>query len=640
MLPRAIRPLLLIAVLLAVPATAKAAVTTTAITSPIKLYDAGDYTLPSTDPVNQRTVSGTSDGAPGDAVKLICRRGPGSVKVLPATTVGAGGAWTLNYGVDQIAGSRCRMAVVPSAADAGTVDLTPFTGPVVFAGALDRSRYTAGANTGTLYDFYWESGRPGVFNDYDSISSCGLCDTKLVAEDGTLGSKYLWYDNAAAYQQHNAEGAARPYLKVDGVGTYFPTAARNILSGGPAGMPAMTVAATQDPATGDVTITTDEPTTRCGAFPPAPENCGTYTAGGVAVKRTIVEDEGGRRVRITDEWRSTDGQAHAVDVDMDEYPQSNGNLNGLRFPGDADYGPAGAAMTTRSGFTGITTVGLKSNRTAATGLDNPAGTVTMLPAPSQALFSGSTSGFIARHLIAVPATGAATVKRIYVISDSDTALDAATTRARDLIEGPTVALDALPATVTTAALTVTGTATDAVGVASVSVAGGAATLSGSAFSRALTLTPGVNTITVVAADAAGNTDTKTASVTYTPPVVAPPPPVVVPPAATKKPTFAKRGKPAVKTVRGVTTLSLGQQVACPAGTVSCVTRIAVKAGKVGAGATRITTKAGRTTVLKVKLSRKAARTLRTKRKLTIRVTITAKAGRGTATKTLTLTLRR
>ena len=88
------------------------------------------------------------------------------------------------------------------------------------------------------------------------------------------------------------------------------------------------------------------------------------------------------------------------------------------------------------------------------------------------------------------------------------------------------------ATVTSASLTVTGTASDSGlgnnGVSSVTVngvtaSGGTATGANTAnWSAAITLSPGVNTITVVAADMLNNSTQRQITVTYTPPDTTPP----------------------------------------------------------------------------------------------------------------------
>ncbi len=70
------------------------------------------------------------------------------------------------------------------------------------------------------------------------------------------------------------------------------------------------------------------------------------------------------------------------------------------------------------------------------------------------------------------------------------------------------------ATVTSAALTVTGTASDDTSVTGVKVNGAAATLSGNTFTANVTLSAGANTLTVVATDRAARITTVTRTVTY------------------------------------------------------------------------------------------------------------------------------
>jgi hypothetical protein len=72
-------------------------------------------------------------------------------------------------------------------------------------------------------------------------------------------------------------------------------------------------------------------------------------------------------------------------------------------------------------------------------------------------------------------------------------------------------------TVTTPTITVSGTATDDTGVTILTVNGNAVTVeSDGSFTTTVSLTNGMNTITVVATDAASNTATQSITVTYTP----------------------------------------------------------------------------------------------------------------------------
>ena len=80
-------------------------------------------------------------------------------------------------------------------------------------------------------------------------------------------------------------------------------------------------------------------------------------------------------------------------------------------------------------------------------------------------------------------------------------------------------------TVDAADLAVAGTASD--DTTGLTVDGTSTTVSGGEWSRTLTLTPGANTITVVAPDAAGNTTSAARQVTYAPPG-SPSPPAAAP----------------------------------------------------------------------------------------------------------------
>jgi hypothetical protein len=539
-----------------------------------------------------------------------------------------------------MAGYQCRMAAIPTGGDPGSTNLATYSGPQAWGGGRQTYRFSAGrGNENKLNDFYFESARPGIYNDYLSIGSCGLCDTRLIDPvSGALGSKYLWYDNAASYRTHSSGGPERPYITVDGQGVYTATSQKVLDSKGLTGGPGLSASMTQDPTTGDVTIVEDDVPTTCPAFPPAGATCTTFASATVAVKRTIVEDLGGFRVRITDEWRSLDGQPHALDIDADEYQQSN--ALGFRFPGDATYGAAGAADSTRTGFPALTTIGFSSDRLSPASLDEPVGTLTTTPSPTQALFTSSVNGFLLRHVVTVPATGVATIRRVYVIAADEGTLATRTAAARDLIEAPQVAIDALPATVSAAALKVTGTASDSGALQSVTVNGAPVAVTGTTWSADLALTPGPNTITAVATDGQGNATTATASVTYavpSPPSVTPP---VVRPPALRAPTIATSGRPSARTVRGRTSVAIGRRITCPAGTTPCRTTVTATASGRRVGRTTVTTRPARSTTLRVTLTRSAAKTLRAKGRLRLRVTVVTTAGTARATRTLSFTVRR
>lgn len=85
-----------------------------------------------------------------------------------------------------------------------------------------------------------------------------------------------------------------------------------------------------------------------------------------------------------------------------------------------------------------------------------------------------------------------------------------------------------------AQVTVAGSASDASGVGALTVGGTAVTLGdGGAFSQAVALAPGANTLTVVATDGSGNRTTRSVSVTRTVPATTTPPPAGPPPSGTR-----------------------------------------------------------------------------------------------------------
>lgn len=109
------------------------------------------------------------------------------------------------------------------------------------------------------------------------------------------------------------------------------------------------------------------------------------------------------------------------------------------------------------------------------------------------------------------------------------------------------------AIVTTTPITVSGTATDDVGVTSVTVNGLTATGTTS-WSRSLVVTAGVNSITVIARDAAGNSTTQTLTVTYQPPL---PTDVTAPALTITSPTNGQVFTSASITLQGTATDDVG-----------------------------------------------------------------------------------
>jgi hypothetical protein len=131
------------------------------------------------------------------------------------------------------------------------------------------------------------------------------------------------------------------------------------------------------------------------------------------------------------------------------------------------------------------------------------------------------------------------------------------------------------ATVAVAAVTVTGTASDALsGISTVTCNGVAVTLQNGSFSCPLTLNIGANTITVQAADIAGNTTVQTETITFTP----------LPPTVLLSPSTGQQGQQGLSVaitgqnthfVQGTTTAVFGTGITVVSLTVSSATSATV-----------------------------------------------------------------
>jgi Glucodextranase, domain B len=507
--------------------SAQAAVTQTNVTSAGPAFSFGNDDISSTDPSNVRTVTGTSNGTAGtDQVDIRCEA-PGGTDILLTSdvTVGTGGSFSTTVNdttgsgnnSSDFEGSACRIVAVPAGTD--PTDLSTYTGPVVGNG--DQSTTT---KDGVEEDYFVSQPQTSAYNDYDSLGSCGLCDSRLYGSDLTPGSLYLWYDNAPIYSGTYTVGANQlPYAQIDGNDVYDPDQANDALTGAPA----LSFTHTVDPTTGDMEITETDPFVKCasGASP-----CATsYTTAGLELDRTILQSQSGQVVRITDVIRSTDNTSHTYSFAYDEDEDGDSGSVEFQFAGDSGFkayaGGATGALSTSS----IQTIYAIADGTEAPGLNNPTGAITVSPAPSAAEISCQTTspdcaGFDLVYTGTVPAGGSRTISQYFGMGASASAVQGYVTSNTQALT-PTVAITT-PATngttVHTPSIAVSGTVS--ANVTSLTVDGTAVTPSGGgAWSTTVNLNQGVNTITAVATDGEGVSATATQTVTYTP--TPPPAPV-------------------------------------------------------------------------------------------------------------------
>ena len=221
-------------------------------------------------------------------------------------------------------------------------------------------------------------------------------------------------------------------------------------------------------------------------FPETKESCESFRSAGVELERSWQTADGDRVVNMTDVWRSTDGEAHSLDVlYTQEFGDETTHGGAFEFPGKAGFAEtkAGEAVTLPGG---AGTLFYKSDATTPAGGDlaHPQGAVAYDSAPSEALSvmggSKAVSGFngvLMPYKRNVPAGGTTSLRMTFITAN---ALSEVHSLAEAALASypPSIAITSPPggSTVGTPSVTVTGTASDTGGVASVTVNGVAATL--------------------------------------------------------------------------------------------------------------------------------------------------------------------
>jgi hypothetical protein len=426
-----LRRVALLAVLVAVAglttvaaaASAQAAVTSTTIDTPT---NGTHYFVSDANPATNVTVSGTTDGGPGDFVDIRCYERPAywenAAKNVP---VQAGGTFSASMRTDADLGS-CVLRAVPHGYPA-TGDVTAYAGPILTFEANKSARISTGPNAGKIYDYRitYQSGH--AVDDYHSATWSGLSDTRLQYADGS-SSAYLWWTNAALSVDLNG----RSFLQVDGHDAYGPGSARQTLPDNP-GFPQLTYSVVRDGVTGNATIHETDPLVLCpknAVFPPTPASCPKFSTAGVRLERSIVMDDAGRQTHITDVWRSTDGKPHTVSAHYDQFVEAQDwstgsmvavpvgmrmpwlNANFLTFAGDAVYpGPA----------SGPASVFVRDNNNAPDGSATfPQGAVSFDIAPQHIEWKQNDEFVLRNDGIAVPAGGKRITREAFAIGSTQT----------------------------------------------------------------------------------------------------------------------------------------------------------------------------------------------------------------------------
>lgn len=411
MKPLRVLPVALVAMalMLVVASSASAAITATQVDTPTN----PTFAIPTNPAQPEYTVDGTATGAAaGEKVDLRCyETATHSVLLSSGIPVEADGSFSVT-GVEAESAETCRLRAVPAGTEPTELaELASFTGPVL---AIGENRLSM-TSTSTLYDFYLYDPQVTAGFDYESIGSCGISDGYLAAEE--FRSIATFYCNDWFEGQYGA--ASNSGFTVGGENAYFSYGADEIDSEA-AGFPPLAYSFTQNPLNGDLTVHDSESAVFCptAEFPPERSECEEFHSSGVDDDRTIEQSHDGHVSVITDQYSSTDGQAHAVEEfpDNEQYFGGHGEQVEYKFPGQSGY--SSPTVNQPIGFADSTPGAIYARVAGAPDGDTTTGRGAIVffqpSSPATVDEVGYVSGFLLDNHVTVPATGTATVKYAYV----------------------------------------------------------------------------------------------------------------------------------------------------------------------------------------------------------------------------------
>ncbi len=415
----AVAPLGAVAILLAGAAVARAEITASSVTKPAP---SPYFAIVDEDTSFSPTIpfEGTTDStAPlSDTVDLDCftNNDLSQTEVFLGASVAPAGSFAAEANALNLAGKLCQLRAVPHGSP--PADVTPFAGPITAVGRSRTEELEFGANIGTPYDYYVYGQQLDGGNDYYSLSSCGVNGYLYDALEYTAKTFSCsdWY---AGFDELNTPSSTRSEIQVDGTDAYGATAVGE-LANGAAGFPTFGFSYSQDPGNGDLTIEEDDQISTCPGQAYPPDGCPAFADSGVGDERRIEQTHGGRLVEITDRFSSTDGLPHNLDL----LPQQGVRLSAsspaqvaYRFPGQSGFAThsSGESVPFAAGAPGVVYMrapgapdGDTATGQAAIVFDRPSS-----PATFNTIYFGD-SDFHFHQQVAVPATGAATVRFAYV----------------------------------------------------------------------------------------------------------------------------------------------------------------------------------------------------------------------------------
>jgi hypothetical protein len=602
-----------VAAFLVVPALASAAPTASQITAPsTTAYVTFDKGNPGT-----FHVAGTTLGGIGN-VDLRCYSGAGAPLVASNVPV-AGGNFSTDVPVTEALLTTlgyphpfCMLRAVPT----GTTPSAPVDKPSewqgVFVGWGWRQASTVGSGFSPTpptaqYDYYVGRAQSKAMNDFDSIASCGLCDTHLFVPGSQAPSNPIWYANAQL--EANVEGVNdRTAVRIDGVDAYTGHSAYwngvgHHMANNP-GFPAVTFKDMVDQNTGNLSIEETAAFATCAespsVFPPTPQSCATFNDSGVHYERSIETRDSGHIVTIVDHWKSVDGKSHDLDAIYDDTEESSnwatpGHQGIANFTwtqdGFKDY-PANTQIPVPA--SAPATMLVKTDASTPSNGDNmnPIGAMVFGSKPESlkllgmANLSYSEGEWQSHYRRTIPAGGEITIAVAYAHDFSLASVQAKAQNATTLVTPPAinVATPQTGATVDAASVHVSGSASSADTEVSVTVNGTPAMVDAAGnWSADVPLGEGANQIIATAFNDIGVATNAIVTVTHQAASASAPAAASAPAPAATAPVVAKPVRCVVPKLRGKTlpkAKRLLKRAHCRLGKVTRVESKRVKAGRV------------------------------------------------------------
>jgi Glucodextranase, domain B/PASTA domain len=461
-----------------------------------------------------------------------------------------------------------------------------FQGPTLATGHVDEGQSGPRLPDGSSPDYLVADSQLSGYMEWDSASSCGLAfsypynSSFDFAGDGAIATEPLFNCAGALFAFDNATGASE--ISIDGHAAftaYGALAVEQYLGSeiSPAGFPSFSFHETRDPSSGDVTIEESDPLVYCSEDGSTPENpsetynCSELIPAGVTLTRTIAQTDAGQQASVSDTFTDSTGTSHSLTLLYDDHIGRDGeNFESDGNPEDLPEAPATEPAFSFGGGSFSTypespsgdepedlvtsfpaapaSIGIEgeAGQGAGGGTGDPQGAITYTTAPTQARFfygnallSGlgpnrdgngpDASDLELEYERTLPASGSVVVTQVYSQSLTRSGTDELATTAADSVATPAVAITSPAAESSTpdATIAVTGTASDPVATPTLTVDGTPTTVqSNGTWTAAVTLTPGANTLTAVATNAAGRQSQAQETVDYLP-VTIPPAPTTI-----------------------------------------------------------------------------------------------------------------